>query len=294
MQFKIAIDAFIQFCVVERRLSPHTSTAYRFDLADFEKWAQAGLDGITTASLKSYMEDMASRKLSTATIRRRLACLRAFFHHTCEHTGLQNPFDGWRLRLARRKQLPRSLSRVETSTLLSTSTSAVAAATPADQAINTAIRLMVATGLRVGELCALERDDVISHGAALRVRGKGARDRIAYVSDATLARELVALAGQRGGNSALFLNRSGRPLRPHSIRSRLRTLAAQSGLRRKLTPHMLRHTAATLLIETGVDIRFVQRLLGHSSISTTEIYTHVSDEALRTTLARANVLSSLG
>ena len=68
---------------------------------------------------------------------------------------------------------------------------------------------------------------------------------------------------------------------------------AQSGLRRKLTPHMLRHTAATLLIETGVDIRFVQRLLGHSSISTTEIYTHVSDEALRTTLARANVLSSL-
>ncbi len=70
-------------------------------------------------------------------------------------------------------------------------------------------------------------------------------------------------------------------------------MAELSGLRRKLTPHMLRHTAATLLIETGVDIRFVQRLLGHSSISTTEIYTHVSDEALRTTLARANVLSTL-
>jgi integrase/recombinase XerD len=294
MQFKIAVDAFIQFCVVERRLSPHTSSAYRFDLADFQKWAQAEPEDITTASLKSYMEDMASRQLSTATIRRRLACLRAFFHYTCEHAGLQNPFDGWRLRLARRKQLPRSLSRIETSTLLSTSTCSAATAAPADQAINTAIRLMVSTGLRVGELCSLQRDDVVSYGAALRVRGKGARDRIAYVSDATLARELVALAAQRGGNSALFLNRSGRPLRPHSIRSRLRTLAAQSGLRRKLTPHMLRHTAATLLIETGVDIRFVQRLLGHSSISTTEIYTHVSDEALRTTLARANVLSTLG
>jgi integrase/recombinase XerD len=295
MQFKIAIDAFIQFCVVERRLSPHTSTAYRFDLADFEKWAQAaGIEQVTTSSLKSYMEDMAARKLSTATIRRRLACLRAFFHYTCEHTGLQNPFDGWRLRLARRKQLPKSLSRLEASTLLSTSTCAIAGAGPADQTINTAIRLMVATGLRVGELCALQRDDVISHGAALRVRGKGARDRIGHVSDAGLARELVALAGQQQGNGALFLNRSGRPLRPHSIRNRLRVLAKQAGLRRKLTPHMLRHTAATLLIETGVDIRFVQRLLGHSSISTTEIYTHVSDEALRTTLARANVLSSLG
>src|SRR5579871_6446790 len=86
MQFKIAIDAFIQFCVVERRLSPHTSTAYRFDLADFEKWAQADVETITTASLKLYMEDMAARALSTATIRRRLACLRAFFHYTCEHS----------------------------------------------------------------------------------------------------------------------------------------------------------------------------------------------------------------
>src|ERR1700759_354740 len=109
MQFKIAIDAFIQFCVVERRLSPHTSTAYRFDLADFEKWAQGGPEDITTASLKSYMEDMASRQLSTATIRRRLACLRAFFHYTCEHTTLQNPFDGWRLRLPPRQTVRRAV-----------------------------------------------------------------------------------------------------------------------------------------------------------------------------------------
>jgi integrase/recombinase XerD len=73
----------------------------------------------------------------------------------------------------------------------------------------------------------------------------------------------------------------------------LRRHAIQAGLSRRVTPHMLRHTAATLLIETGVDIRFVQRLLGHSSIATTEIYTHVSDEALRTTLERANVLGAL-
>jgi integrase/recombinase XerD len=134
---------------------------------------------------------------------------------------------------------------------------------------------------------------VLSQGAALRVRGKGSRDRIAYVSDPKLAQDLVTLSIRSASNASLFLNRAGRPLRPHSVRSRLRTLAEQAGFRRKLTPHMLRHTAATLLIETGVDIRFVQRLLGHSSISTTEIYTHVSDEALRTTLARANVLSSL-
>jgi len=294
MHFPIAIDAFIQFCVVERRLSPHTCAAYRFDLADFGKWVKVDLAEITTAHLKEYMEDMATRKLSTSTVRRRLACLKAFFRYTCEASGLANPFDGWRIRIARRKQLPRSLSRGETSALLSTSGLAAPKLNRSHQAIEIAIRLMVSTGLRVGELCALRRDDVLSQGAALRVRGKGSRDRIAYVSDAKLAMDLTALSTRSAANSALFLNRAGRPLRPHSVRSRLRTLAEQAGFRRKLTPHMLRHTAATLLIETGVDIRFVQRLLGHSSISTTEIYTHVSDEALRTTLARANVLSSLG
>lgn len=293
MQFTVAKRAFIQFCVVERRLSPLTCSAYSFDLADFEKWAKIDIGEITTTELKSYMEELAARKLATSTIRRRLACLRAFFHHTCEHAGFPNPFNGWRVRMARRKQLPRSLSRTETSTLLSTSMAAARQTNRPNQAIDIAIRLMVSTGLRVGELCALQKEDVLSQGTALRVRGKGARDRIAYVSDANLATILSTLACSQSSNSALFLNRAGRALRPQSIRSRLSALAQQAGFRRKLTPHMLRHTAATLLIETGVDIRFVQRLLGHSSISTTEIYTHVSDEALRATLAKANVLSTL-
>lgn len=295
MQFGVAIDAFLRFCVVERRLSPHTCQAYSFDLADFQRWGKihADVENISTTTLKCYMEDMAERKLATSTIRRRLACLRAFFLHASEHTGSPNPFDGWRIRMARRKQLPRSLSRAETSALLSTSMSATRRTGCATQTIDVAIRLMVSTGLRVGELCSLRREDVMSQGSALRIKGKGARDRIAYVSDTELARELSRLAENASPNAALFLNRAGRALRPHSIRSRLRALAEKAGFRRNLTPHMLRHTAATLLIETGVDIRFVQRLLGHSSISTTEIYTHVSDEALRTTLVKANVLGNL-
>jgi integrase/recombinase XerD len=92
---------------------------------------------------------------------------------------------------------------------------------------------------------------------------------------------------------ALFVNRNGAMMKPQSIRSKLRRYAAEIGLGRRITPHMLRHTAATLLIETGVDIRIVQRLLGHSSIATTEIYTHVSDQALKTTLERADVLRML-
>jgi site-specific recombinase XerD len=121
---------------------------------------------------------------------------------------------------------------------------------------------------------------------------------LAYISDAVLRRELLSTAhnyrpeGQM--HDALFVNRLGLPIRPQSIRSKLRRYAVKVSVSRRVTPHMLGHTAATLLIETGVDIRFVQRLLGHSSIATTEIYTHVSDEALRSTIERANVLGTLG
>jgi len=160
------------------------------------------------------------------------------------------------------------------------------------------VRLLVVTGMRVGELCRLRLDDVAPDGSVLRVHGKGARDRVAYVTDASLRQELRRIVETRrraaAGAGALFLNRNGAPLRPQSVRAKLKRLAKDAGLGRRVTPHMLRHTAATLLIETGVDIRFVQRLLGHSSIATTEIYTHVSDEALRRTLERADVLGALG
>jgi integrase/recombinase XerD len=120
---------------------------------------------------------------------------------------------------------------------------------------------------------------------------------MAYIGDSALRTELWQLVRNRrqseDQSGALFLNRYQLPIKPQSVRSKLRRYAGEIGFARRITPHMLRHTAATLLIETGVDIRFVQRLLGHSSIATTEIYTHVSDESLRTTLERADILGTL-
>jgi integrase/recombinase XerD len=155
---------------------------------------------------------------------------------------------------------------------------------------------MVATGIRVGELCRLRAEDIAPDAASIRVHGKGSKDRVAYIVDVACRKELQAMVERRrtaGLGAPLFVNRVGAKLKPQSVRLRLRRAAEAAGLTRRVTPHMLRHTAATLLIETGVDIRIVQRLLGHSSIATTEVYTHVSDETLRTTLERANVLQGL-
>ena len=300
MQFSVAIDEFLRFCALERRHSQHTIQAYTADLSDFRKWlsVEIALQEVSETNLKEYLANMVGeRKLAASTIRRRFACLRAFFRRLADLGHMADPFAVWRLRLPRRKRLPRALSRSEIVSLLGALNIEEEQLHSPRAVLPTSIRLMVSTGLRVGELCKLCINDVAPDGSSLRIHGKGSRDRVVYVTNAALRKELQRHAARRREMNdvcdALFLNRLSLPIRPQSIRSKLRTYADNVGLARRVTPHMLRHTAATLLIETGVDIRFVQRLLGHSSIATTEIYTHVSDEALRTTLERANVLGAL-
>jgi site-specific recombinase XerD len=314
MQFCVAVDEFLRLCALERRLSVHTLAAYRVDLNDFGKWieertqtvaagarADLAVADISVRGVKDYLEDMVgARKLAVATVRRRFACLRAFFRHAAARNNIADPFASWRPLLPRRKRLPRTLSRSETRFLLSGRSAAATRRSAGEAPFRIIVRLLVATGMRVGELCRLRLDDVAPDGSVLRIHGKGARDRVAYVTDSGLRLDLRGIVEDRRRSAAaaaeanaLFLNRHGAPLRPQSVRAKLKRLASDAGLGRRVTPHMLRHTAATLLIETGVDIRFVQRLLGHSSIATTEIYTHVSDEALRRTLERADVLGGL-
>ena len=285
---------FIKYCAVERRMSGHTTAAYDNDLNDFRVWLPINheLSRTTNDDLKGYLADMVSKRgLSPATVRRRIACLRSFFKWLSEATESGNPFAGWQPKLPRRKRLPRALSRPESAALVGVTRVAL---DNARGQMNVALRLMVATGIRVGELCELKSQDFASDCGSVRIHGKGSRDRVAYIADPSLRKALaqLVLVRRAQGASSLLINRMGRPIRAQSVRSSLRRIATEAGVQRRITPHMLRHTAATLLIETGVDIRFVQRLLGHASIATTEIYTHVSDEALRATLERANVLVS--
>jgi len=301
MHFCVAAEEFLRFCTVERQLSSHSIQAYAGDLSDFGRWIDLGRPApeISTEALKAYLQDMVSvRRLSASTVRRRFACLRSFFRRYAALGQCSDPFSNWRPLLPRRKRLPRTLSRVEASSLVIRGSSDKSSpATGMEGMYGVIVRLMVLTGIRVGELCRLRIEDLSPECTTLRIHGKGARDRVAYITDKNLQYDLCGLIEKRNKSrfspGMLFVNKLGAPLRPQSVRSRLRVAAKQVGLCRRVTPHMLRHTAATLLIESGVDIRFVQRLLGHSSIATTEIYTHVSDEALRTTLARADVLGML-
>ena len=216
MQIRVAVEKFLRFCAVERQRSEHTLAAYASDLADFHRWLPSSrtLPDISEADLKSYVEWMLDeRKLAVATVRRRTACLRAFFGYHAELGLLANPFGAWRPRFPRRRRLPRSLSPNEAAALVS-SCRPPAASPDREKSVRTAVLLMISTGIRVGELCKLQIDDLVPDASAMRVHGKGSRDRIVYVSDLHLREELRRLVQHRRSRPkpslALFVNRKER------------------------------------------------------------------------------------
>ncbi len=153
---------------------------------------------------------------------------------------------------------------------------------------------MVATGARVNEVVNINCGDIDLHSRGVRIVGKGQRERQVFLTNDWVADFTSIYVRARSEleltHTKLLFSLSYDPLTTQAMRSRLAKAALAAGLGIRVTPHMLRHTAATQLIEAGVDIRYIQRLLGHASLSTTEIYTHVSDSTLRRVVTEADVV----
>ena len=288
-----AAAAFLEHCEKERGLSGNTLDAYRQDIAEFlSRFGDlqlANVDGRGLVEFTSYMSG--PRSLAPATVKRRLACLRSMFKWLVRRSEISvSPFATVEIRVRIPDRLPRCISGRDMAVLSRTAADTVGFT-------GLATLLLLVTGARVGELASLRLADVDVDGGTIRIRGKGDRERQAFVPEGRVAdllkrhvtgRETTA---QRG--AALFVSRSGRPASTACIRGRLKSLSASAGVSVTVTPHMLRHTAATSLLEAGVDIRFVQRLLGHKSITTTQLYTHVSDNALRAAVTAAAICGQL-
>ncbi len=291
MHVSAAVEAFLRYCLEEKHLTPNTISAYRQDLDEFRRYVRPRrrIGTIAPAEILAYRNHLSTeRHLSPATVKRRLACLRAVFGWCARRDIVAaSPFVKIELRIRLPIRLPRCLESRDVRRLLRRR-----ASLGSNGALATG--LLIATGIRVGELAALRVGDIDASAGALRIFGKGSRERTVFVIDPGLRDEVRAYLGSRHGASAsdrrLLIDDRGRPMSAARIRQAIIVLARAAGLERRVTPHMLRHTAATMLLESGTDIRFVQRLLGHRSIVTTQIYTHVSDRALQTALTRANVL----
>jgi len=284
---------FLACCAVERRLAQNTIDAYKHDLANYRAFFGTTIfeDPFSVDCLKAYLTFLLQVKsYSAATARRRIACLRSVSKFRSERLEIDDPFKLWGPSIKREKRLPRTLSVAEVKELVDID----GPTTSVEKETIWCILLLGSTGLRVSELCAITARDISPDGSSIHIHGKGAKDRIVYVSKVEIRTELTQRRKRCSAahclSAYIFLNSRGTQLKPQTLRSRMRSLTETRKIEKRITPHMLRHTAATLLIETGTDIRFVQRLLGHSSISTTEIYTHVNDMALKNAIFAADAI----
>jgi integrase/recombinase XerC len=302
------VGAFNHYLEAERNASPHTISGYIQDIGQLSAFVWPAPQTSGTHAWTSVTRDQARAFLvashrmgaSPATTRRKLASLRAFYRFLVREKKLEgNPFVGIRgPRMG--KRLPTVLSVPEIEKLLAAPLDdlrvyrerhggavppAVEFSARRDAAI---FEVLYSTGCRVSEIVALTWSDINFERGTTIVEGKGRKQRLCVLgapaceSLQALRRTTGYLWPEKGGaGDALFLNLKGGPLTVRSIERQMKVWLAASGLPPELTPHKLRHSFATHLLDAGADLRSVQEMLGHSSLSTTQIYTHVSIERLK-------------
>lgn len=294
------------FCEVWLRLSNRsqkTVAAYTTDLAQFVRTLPANMElrEVARRDVERWLIALQTDEYESASIRRKLASLRAFLRHWVDRGSLaESPLDRFVLRLRESRRLTRVVADGDLQSLLlhfqqschqHTQDTPWGVLARRDLAI---VRTLCATGIRVGELVGLSCGDILENGTMLRVIGKGRRERIAFLTMAEDQRCLHEYLSVRccltPNSDALFVNDRGSRLTTEGVRQLLRRGAKRAGIADRITPHMLRHTAATRFLEHGADVRVVQEYLGHASIRSTERYTHVSPRHLQAVLVRCHPL----
>lgn len=293
------IITYLEYCRSQKNLDSKTITAYQIDLKQFEKYLERtelspGTLAIPRAVLMDYMAEL-HEIYKPRSAKRKLASLKAFFGYLeYEELVEVNPFNKIKVRYKEPELLPRTISISSLQRLLSE------AYRNRDCAENTeyqrnmycrdvaVLELLFSTGLRVSELCNLKKRDMSLAQGTLRIYGKGGKERMIYLANQAVLDALKKYRAAFGewieGGELFFYNRLGHRLSEQSVRFMIRRYVEAAGVQEHITPHMFRHTFATLLLEEDVDIRYIQQILGHSSITTTQIYTHVAMEKQKSIL----------
>jgi integrase/recombinase XerC len=295
--------AFLRHLHVERNASELTLKSYAEDFESFYDYLRERAGGVpdasevTTGMLRGYVAYLHECQYARTTIARRLACLRSFFRYTTrEGVTDSNPAQALRTPRTGRK-LPHFLTTEQIAQLLE----APPANDPMGLRDRAILETMYSAGLRVAELVSLNLASWDREANILRVLGKGRKERIAAVGryaavalDRWLDVRTISPDARAEDKDALFLNRFGERLTTRSIGRMLEKHLIATGLNRLTTPHTLRHSFATHLLDGGADLRAVQELLGHKSLTTTQIYTHVSTRRMRETYEHAHPHSAAG
>ncbi len=280
-EYKQHVDEFLSYCRYHKKLSEKTIRAYNIDLSQYENFS----DELSKQALWNYIEYL-NKKYKPKTAKRKLASLKAFIHFLLLQDLIDyNPFDKLETTIKEPMLLPKTIPLDIIARLISFSYQQIVFA-KTDYQIRCAVRntaifeLMFATGARVAEICTLHSENVDLSGNSVRFYGKGSKERIIPIENfavlSILKKYRSMFEKEISASGYFFVNKLGGRMTEQSVRNMINTYCKLCGVEMHITPHMFRHSFATLLLEEDVDIRYIQRMLGHSSITTTQIYTHVT------------------
>ena len=279
------IEKFMRYLEIEKNYSPHTVLNYRLDLEGFKGFlGGAPLENVDYLTLRKYLAMVKEKNLSVRTIARRLSTLRSFFKFLTREGHLKtNPT----LSLSSPKQekhLPVFLTEDEATKLIE----AVVAKDERALRDKAVLETFYSTGIRISELTGLKVDDIDFIGSVVKVMGKGRKERIVPIGEHAIRAIRAYLEKRKKQSEALFLNKSGKRMTVRGIRNLVQKYVLIASMRHGVSPHTLRHSFATHLLNRGADLRSVQELLGHVNLSTTQIYTHLTTERLKSVYDKAH------
>lgn len=289
MNVNVSLNLFIEYLQIEKNYSQYTIEHYDYDIREFFLFmSEQGIESLKLvqySDVRIFLTDLYNKRLKRKSVARKISCLRSFYKFLVrEKLVEENPFSLVSIPKSE-KRLPQFFYEEELGVLFD--------ACETDTALGlrnkALLEILYATGMRVGECAKIKLKDLDFHISTVLVHGKGSKDRyIPFGSFAHEALQAYIHNGREellksGEDDHLFLNYRGKALSERGIRTILDKLIEKSSLNGKIHPHMLRHTFATHLLANGADMRTVQELLGHAFLSSTQVYTHVTNEYLRNT-----------
>lgn len=279
------IAKFIRYLEIEKNYSQHTILNYRLDLEVFRKFlAEVAIEKVDYLTLRKYLAHLKEKNLGSKTVSRHLSTLRSFFKFLIREGYLKtNPIlsvSSPRLE----KHLPRFLTEEEVFRLIEASLLKSEAGLR-DRAI---LETFYSCGLRISELVGLNIGDIDFIGGIIKVRGKGKKERIVPIGDKAIEAIRAYLDKRKKQSEILFLNKRASRISTRGVRNIFTKYMRISNIRQGASPHTLRHSFATHLLNRGADLRTVQELLGHANLATTQIYTHLTTEKLKSVYDKAH------
>ena len=275
-----SIESFIDYLSIERGLSPNTLQAYRRDLCQFRDWLKKEFLQVDSALIGNYLATLREKGNKSRTLNRKLSVVRMFYKFLYTEGKIDhNPVEGVSSPRLGRK-IPSFLSEKEVEALLE-APSVDEQYGSRDRAI---LEVVYGAGLRISELVNLNLTDLNLKGGWVKVLGKGSKERIVPLGREACRWVRIYLRKRRIETTdklSLFCNRYGKRLSRQACWKIIKKYSQKSGITKKISPHTLRHSFATHLLSRDADLRFVQELLGHTNISTTQIYTHITQERLK-------------